>query len=49
MEKFRLVIVNSRGYSLICEISCMRAEVELVQKVLSESKDIAVVRFDLIV
>lgn len=48
MFKFRLVIVNVRGYSLMCTIQCDESEASIIKKYVEASDDIAVVRLDLL-
>lgn len=48
MFKYRLVIVNIKGYSLMCTVVCSEDEIDTVKAVVGSSEDIAVVRTDLL-
>lgn len=48
MFKYRLVIVNVKGYSLMCTVVCNEEEIVAVKSVVGSSEDIAVVRVDLL-
>lgn len=49
LQKYRVVLVNSRGYSVQFEVQATREDIENMKTVLSTSEGLAVVRFDLLV